>query len=89
MPDCRTEMVDHCRSDPRTGDEVCDKVPRQKCDIDVETNTKMTPETKCDVVERIVCGPESCPLVEMDKECKNEVKEVIDLILKAGINMLY
>ena len=34
------------------------------------------PETRCRQVERTVCGPQTCPVVEREKECRTEPKWV-------------
>ena len=74
VANCVTEMI--C-IDPL--DEDCEeeeKIPRQSCTVDQETNKKYTKDTECRKEPREVCGPESCPLVQGEKECETQTKTV-------------
>merc|ERR1719361_566457 len=73
VANCVTEMI--CKDDKDCEEE--EKIPRRSCTVDQETNKKYTKETECSKEPREVCGPESCPLVQGEKECETETKTFV------------
>ena len=66
-----------CEKDENGNELFCTKTLKPEC---MKAKDKSAydhlPETRCRQVERTVCGPESCPVVEKEKECRTEPKWV-------------
>jgi len=74
IANCVTEVI--CKN----GDAVCapeEQVPKRSCTVEQEPNKKYTKETECKKEPREVCGPESCPLIQDEKECSTETKTFV------------
>ncbi len=73
VPDCRLISEQLCTSADASS---CSEVTRTVCNITTETNTKLTPLTDCQKIRRDVCGPEACPLVAGELQCRVQSKMV-------------
>lgn len=78
-PNCRIMMVEKCHEVTQgySTTEECDKWPKQVCELEKKNVKKYSPETQCKKKPREVCGPGPCPLVAGPKECRDEVKTVV------------
>ena len=84
VPVCREVLETVCQDgEGEGGEEICKDYAKQLCDVEEQTVTKRVPETKCQLHEVEVCGPEPCPLTNTEKVCSDEIKEVrVNLTLK-------
>ena len=72
MPSCNIVQEEHCKD--VGGENVCNMIPVQKCDIEDSLNAKLSKTTECKKVPREVCGPEACPIVPGPRICRDEIK---------------
>lgn len=72
VPKCTSQPQEVCVGEPV----VCKTFQRQACDLVKEEQEVTIPDTKCSRVNREVCGPESCPLVQGEDVCRDETAMV-------------
>ena len=77
VPNCSEEEEEVCTGD-NDGKKVCKFFPRQKCVIENSEETVRTPETKCVKVPVSVCGPDTCPIVQLEDVCSQKLAMVRD-----------
>ncbi len=71
VPECGVVFEEQCENDDPTS---CTQVSRTMCNITQEQN--MAQLTDCKKFPRLICGPETCPLVKGERTCKNKFKTV-------------
>ena len=79
VPECETVMEKKCK-DTSSGyvtSQDCKEWPRQVCSLTKKSVDKVAPETRCDKIPRVVCGPKGCGYSEGPEECHDKVKTVI------------
>ena len=75
VPNCSEKEEEVCTTG-NDGKKVCKSFPTQKCLIENLEETVRTPETKCVKVPVSVCGPDTCPIVQLEDVCSQELAMV-------------
>jgi len=60
--------------------EECEDWPVQKCTLEKKTVTKSNPITDCRKVSKQICAPDNCQFVKAAKQCRDEVKNLLQNI---------
>jgi len=78
-PDCKVVLEEKCHDVTQgyTTKQECSKWPKQVCSLSKSNVKKYSPETQCKKKPREVCGPGPCPIIAGPKECREDVKTVV------------
>jgi hypothetical protein len=84
VPNCETQLMEKCRDVTQgyTTQQECDKWPQQVCNLEKKTVKKYSPETQCKKLPRQLCGPGACPIIAGPKECRKEMKTIVQEVPK-------
>jgi len=84
QPKCRTQLMEKCRDVTQgyTTQEECDKWPQQVCELEKKVVKKYSPETQCKKLPRQLCGPGACPIIAGPRECRKEMKTIVQEVPK-------
>jgi hypothetical protein len=84
QPKCETQMMEKCRDVTQgyTTQQECDKWPQQICQLEKKVVKKYSPETECKKLPRQLCGPGACPIIAGPKECRKEMKTIVQEVPK-------
>lgn len=84
QPKCTTQLMEKCRDVTQgyTTQEECDKWPQQVCELEKKVVKKYSPETQCKKLPRQLCGPGACPIIAGPKECRKEMKTIVQEVPK-------
>jgi len=84
VPKCETQMMEKCRDVTQgyTTQQECDKWPQQICELEKKKVKKYSPETQCKKIPQQLCGPGACPIIAGPKECRKEMKTIVQEVPK-------
>lgn len=84
VPNCETQLMEKCRDVTQgyTTQQECDKWPQQVCNLEKKIVKKYSPETQCKKLPRQLCGPGACPIIAGPRECRKEMKTIVQEVPK-------
>jgi hypothetical protein len=83
-PNCKIQIMEKCQDVTQgySTKEECDKWPQQVCEVERKVVKKYSPDTQCSKTPRQLCGPGACPIIAGPKECRNEMKTIVQEVPK-------
>lgn len=83
-PNCKIQIMEKCQDVTQgySTKEECDKWPQQVCELERKVVQKYSPDTQCSKTPRQLCGPGACPVIAGPKECRNEMKTIVQEVPK-------